>query len=124
MKRRACALVTLAAAALLVCGLGAAVAGCGKPKVKCDKLCKKMAGCAFEIMQKQGDLTQTTIKMVKKNETLRKNMKTHLRKYCDDRCSKYNKKGKWSRKDVKNIKKCVKKESCSAFAKCVTKLMY
>lgn len=114
----------LASVAVLAFGLGAANTGCGKPKVKCSKLCKKMSNCFFDIMQKQGNLSKSTIKMIKKSDSLRKRFKTQMRKHCKESCKKYNKKGKWSRKDVKRIKKCVKKDSCSKFAKCVTKYMY
>ncbi len=117
-------LAMLATVAVLAFGLGAATTGCGKPKAKCSKLCKKMSDCFFEVMQKRGDLSKGTIKSIKSSDTLRKRFKSQVRKSCKKSCNKKNKKGKWSRKDVKRINKCVKKSSCSKFAKCVSKYVY
>lgn len=106
---------------LLAFGLGVVGAGCGKPKVRCDKLCKRMSTCYYEVMQKQGQLSNSTIRLVKKSASLRKRFQTNTRKFCNISCSKHNKKGKWSRKKVKRIKKCIGNKSCSKFASCVTK---
>ena len=114
----------LVIAVVLAFGLGAATTGCGKPKVKCSRLCKKMSNCFFEIMKTQGNMSKSTIRMVKKNDSLRKRFKKQMRKFCKKSCEKHNNQGKWSRKDVKRLKKCVKKDSCSGFAKCVMKYMY
>jgi len=104
--------------------VGAAGTGCGKPMVKCDKLCSKMATCYFEVLQKQEKLSKATIQLVKKSESLQRRFKEHMRKYCKESCQKHNKESKWNRKQVKRIKKCVDKNSCSKFATCVMKYMY
>jgi len=104
-------------------GVGAAATGCGKPKVKCDPLCEKMSSCFFDMMKSQGRLSKGTIEMIEKSDSLRKRFKTQMRKHCKKSCKKYNNQGKWSRKDVKRIKECVQKDSCSEFTGCVTKYM-
>ena len=114
-------LARVAAVTLLAFGLGAVGPGCGKPKVRCDKLCKRMSTCYYEVMQKQGQLSNSTIRLVKKSASLRKRFKTNTHKFCKISCKKHNKKGKWSRKKVKRIKKCIGNKSCSKFASCVTK---
>ena len=98
-----------------------AVAGCTAPKVDCDDLCKRWSECTLEYMKVAGKMSKSTIKAIKGNKTLRKSMKKRLRKQCKKTCNKWNKKGKWTRKKAKRVKKCLKKGSCEAFAKCVKK---
>ena len=124
MRRIARTLATLTIAMVLAIGVGSLSTGCGKPKVKCSKLCKKMGNCFFEIMKKKGALTKRTAKSIKKNDALRKMFKKKMRKSCKKTCKKHNKKGKWSRKDAKRVKKCLGKSSCKKFAKCITKYVY
>lgn len=124
MKGIAKTLALLTSLSVLAFGLGAATTGCGKPKVKCDKLCEKMSTCYFDILQKQDKLSQSTIRAVKSSKSLQERFKTNMRKHCSKSCKKYNEQGKWSRKDVKRIKKCIQKDSCSKFTDCVTKYMY
>lgn len=111
--------IGMAAAAVALAAVLAA--GCGRPKVDCDDLCKRWSECAFEYLEVTGKISKSMIKLIKANDKLRKKTKKRLRKDCKHTCKKWNKKGKWTRSKAKNVKGCVKKGSCEAFAKCIKK---
>ena len=64
------------------------------------------------------------LRMLKGNDSLRKRFEKQMRTFCADSCQKHNKLGKWSRKDIRHLKKCIQADGCSKFADCVTQYMY
>ncbi|MFH2005292.1 MAG: hypothetical protein ABI333_01780 [bacterium] len=113
----------LVTAAVLALSVGPMIGCKAKRKVKCSRLCKRMGSCFSEVLHAQGKLNQSTIRALKEDKTVRKKLKHRVGTYCKSTCKKYNKRRKWSKKDVRRVEGCLNKGSCRKFAKCITSVL-